>query len=387
MALLEPENLPLVAQLLNSALNKILSLFGFSSSTQILNATLSIPSLPPLAYQLIQSIPALESIITPRIHSSPLIFRESLETQLRFLIFEPLCQLHKESPLQTAVVLLVDGVDECSGERNQENVIYTLAQFAAQKIIPLIVIFASRAEPQLQKAFNTPKINDILQRLPLDTNYCADDDIRLFLEDSFTEIKKILNNMFQSSIDPEWPTPLHLQEIVDKSSNQFIYASVVIKFISFPRLHPVQQLEIVQGIRPTGHLTPFAQLDALYQHIFSQVHDVPHATEILAVAILGFPITIHICKILDITNYDIEVALADLTSVLSYDTDIITFLHASLPDFLLDKSRSQQYYIDKGLWCEQLAIKFLSKRKEGILLPSLTGLNNLIIFVCRSFIS
>ncbi len=60
------------------------------------------------------------------------------------------------------------------------------------------------------------------------------------------------------------------------------------------------------------------------------MHDVPHATEILAVAILGGSSKDYICYVLNITDDDIAVALADLTSVLSYHITSITFLHASL---------------------------------------------------------
>ena len=343
------------------------------------------PVVATLAYQLIQSIPALDSIITPKIQSNPLIFQQSLETQFKVLIFESLKQFHKESPLQKPIVFLVDGVDECSGDDNQVNVIHTIARFVSEKSVPFIVIFASRTESQLRMAFDEPKVDCILWRLPLDTDYRAADDIRLFLNDSFSKIKR--THPFRTSIQPEWPTPLLLQEIVDKSSNQFIYASVVIKFISLPRLHPVQQLEIVRGLRPAGALTPFAQLDALYQHIFFQVHDITRATEILAARMFHGAYKFDICNNLDITNDDITVALGDLTSVVLYDEDQITFLHASLPDFLLDESHAQQYYINKGLWCEQLAIKFVSKGKGCMLLPSLTYLNNLIIFLCRFLVS
>ncbi|KJA20302.1 hypothetical protein HYPSUDRAFT_203813 [Hypholoma sublateritium FD-334 SS-4] len=172
---------------------------------------------------------------------------------------------------------------------------------------------------------------------------------------------------------PEWPAPLLVQEIVDKSSNQFIYASVVIKFISPPCIHPVQQLEIIRGLQPTGELMPFAQLDVLYQHIFSQVHDITRVTGILAVAILSkFRSKGYICLMLDIVEDDIVAALADLTSVVSYQESEITFLHSSLPDFLLDQLRAQQYYIDRGVWCKKLALTYLSKRIYGELLLLLT---------------
>ncbi|KJA16852.1 hypothetical protein HYPSUDRAFT_1056006 [Hypholoma sublateritium FD-334 SS-4] len=320
------------------------------------------PIVATLAFQLIQLIPELNSIISPKIASNPLIFHESLETQFKVLIFESLRQLHKESPFEKAMVFLLDGVDECSGDDNQANLIRTIAEFVAEKTVPLIVIFSSRAESQLKMTFNSPKIDNVLRRLPLDTDYRAADDIRLFLDDSFTEIKN--THTFRSSIDPEWPAPSLVREIVDKSSNQFIYASVVVKFISSPRLHPVQQLEIVRGLRPAGDLTPFAQLDSLYRHIFSQVHDIARVTAILALDILsGMPYNQqYICEMLGIEREDIDVALADLTSVISYAAGQITFLHASLPDFLQDQSRAQQYYIDRGVWCAQLTVTLLTKR-------------------------
>ncbi len=51
--------------------------------------------------------------------------------------------------------------------------------------------------------------------------------------------------------------------------------------------------------------------------------------------------------LLGITKADIHIALGDLASVICCDTVNIRFLHASLADFLLDKSRSKQYFVDK----------------------------------------
>ena len=81
------------------------------------------PFVATLAYQLIRSIPALDAIISPKIQSDPLIFNESLETQFDVLIFKSLQQLHRECPLKTPIVFLVDGIDECSGHENQVNII------------------------------------------------------------------------------------------------------------------------------------------------------------------------------------------------------------------------------------------------------------------------
>ena len=95
------------------------------------------------------------------------------------------------------------------------------------------------------------------------------------------------------------------------------------------------------------------------------MHDITRVAEILAIVMLNdFPSNSHICDVLGIAAHDIDVALVDLTSVVSHDEDLdtITFLHASLPDFLLDQSRAQAYYIDRGIYCEQFAVSYLENR-------------------------
>lgn len=323
------------------------------------------PLVATLAYQLITLIPALGEIISQNIRSDPLIFDQSLEHQFEALIFEPLRKLHQESPFKHAIILLVDGIDECTIHKDQVNLIHTISQFIAEKIVPLIVIFSSRAETQIQMAFNYDIVDSTLRRVPLDNNYAADDDIRLFLRDSFKKIKT--THPFKPLIDYDWPAPSHVEEIVEKSSGQFIYASVVMKFLLSPRLHPVQQLEIIRGLRPVGALTPFAQLDALYQHIFSRVQDIARTMSILAVAILSsFTDLNHIEEMLHISCDDIHVALADLTSVVKCSWSRIVFLHASLPDFLLDRLRAQSYHIERAIWSARLSVMFLSAPYSGI---------------------
>lgn len=143
---------------------------------------------------------------------------------------------------------------------------------------------------------------------------------------------------------------------------QFIYASVVIKFISNANQDPAKQLQIVLGLRPSGSFTPFAQLDALYQHIFSQVVDIEVASLLLAAKMFTvrkhLPILAHAGRIIAMTTNEKKVAMAALTPVLTYNSldDTVKFLHASLPDFLMDQHRSQAYHIDRATWSTKLTI-------------------------------
>ena len=108
-------------------------------------------------------------------------------------------------------------------------------------------------------------------------------------------------------------------------------------------------MDIIRGLRPTGRLTPFAQLDALYYYIFSQVDDIPKTLELLAYIIFGKPPDLTTpLHFFELEVADIQTMLAPLASVLVCNTSANTliFRHASLPDFLCDKTRSRNYCIN-----------------------------------------
>ncbi|KAF8954463.1 hypothetical protein BDZ97DRAFT_1595297, partial [Flammula alnicola] len=229
------------------------------------------PLVATLAYQIAISIPLARSIIVEALDRDPLLFGRSFEWQFKALIIQPLQQLRRQpdSPvnLTSPFLIIIDGLDECDGRDLQTNIIYAISDALRDPNLPLVCLIASRPEQQLTMAFNSSKVANIVTRLPLDNTYLPDKDIRLFLNDKFTEIKN--SHPFKHLIDSSWPAEDVAKNIVEKSSGQFIYASVVINFVSSSRHHPVQRLEVVRGIRLARLDTPFAQLDALYIHIFS----------------------------------------------------------------------------------------------------------------------
>ena len=299
-----------------------------------------------LAYQIIQLIPETKKHIVEAIESNPLVFQQTFEAQVDLLVVRPLRLLQMSDPTWT-LLLIVDGVDECDGKDTQMSLIRTLAKLLRAKDLPLISLFGSRRENQLLMAFDSREMTGILKQLPLDDNYRADEDIRRFLNDRFEEIKQ--THPLRKRLAADWPSPDHIQEIVEKSSGQFIYASVVIKFLSSPSANPSIRLDIIRRLRPTGRLTPFAQLDALYQHIFSQVDDLPTTLEFLAYWILGRPHILSIASyFFELEEQEVESMFVPLASVVLCDWEEgdITFHHASLPDFLRDEARSGAYCIN-----------------------------------------
>ena len=352
------------------------------------------PVVATLVNQLMRSIPALTSIVIPVIEADPLIFTKSLETQFESLVFQPLRQFMNDSRGLNTLVFLFDGVDECDRHDGQTQLIRIVSDFIIKRDYPAIVFFASRAEPQLNTMFREPRITDILQEISLDNNYSSDDCIRLFVNRSFTQIKN--THHLSHTLAPNWPSRADAEMIVTKSSGQFIFASVSLKFIATPRKSPAAQLKIILGLRAVENSNPFAQLDALYLHILSNVEDKDVTFLVLAWAMF-FPAASGSLEItqcgymLSMDKADVYAALAPLASVISCTNGQIHFLHASLPDFLCDQNRSGQFYMDRVTWCNTISCLSLRRKMDflrtGMLFIRSTLLSYSIIMVSRSFFS
>ena len=180
----------------------------------------------------------------------------------------------------------------------------------------------------------------------LDESYLPDEDIRLFLIDKFQEIKS--THQLRGYIPLQWPLPDVLNELIEKSSGQFIYASTVIGYVSSIRHKPMDRLDIVLGIRAPQKDLPFAELDALYMHILAGVDDIEPVLEILSLLFLDFERCLPVIEqILTLQPGDVELYLGDLSSLVSIgDDETIHVLHASLQDFLVNPTRSKELWIN-----------------------------------------
>lgn len=361
---------------------KIASFFFFRSDET--RSTID-PLVATLAYQIIQLLPALKDIVVQTIEAHPLIFEQSLETQLDLLIVQPL--RHIQSTLTTTLLIIIDGVDECTGDEIQMNMIRTLAELLCAKDINMVVLFASRCENQIQMVFDSEIMDGNLKRLSLDHEYRSSGDIRRFLDDKINDIKR--SHPFRTSLRSSWPSAEHVEEIVVKSSGQFIYASVVVKFLSMPSLHPSTQLDIIRGLRPAGRLTPFSQLDALYRHILCQAEDLQPVLNLLAYMVFTKSISLPvIANFLELSMSDVRVALAPLVSIIDiiasgnmFPKINIFFRHASLPDFLRDESRSGQFCINS--LSTGLSVSWFQKAANGYFHHGPYGVYAMIILSFR----
>ncbi|KIM40824.1 hypothetical protein M413DRAFT_154407 [Hebeloma cylindrosporum] len=233
------------------------------------------PLIATIAYQITHNIPEIRDAIFGAVERDPLIFAKSLKIQFKSLIVEPLQHLVEagffNEPSSRRLVI-IDGLDECFDPKVQRNILEVMAGAQHQYQLPLIFLFASRPEQHISLAFNTTLFSTATTtRIALDDSYLPANDIELFFIDKFHEIKS--THRLRRYIPPQWPHPEVLEQLVEKASGQFIYASTVINYVSSIRHKPHDRLDVILGIHPPQRDLPFAELDALYVHILSGVDD------------------------------------------------------------------------------------------------------------------
>ncbi|KAF5314313.1 hypothetical protein D9619_011751 [Psilocybe cf. subviscida] len=239
--------------------------FFFGRSDPTRNHARSLVS--TIAYQLYSLLPPPDqSRILAVIDRDPLIFTKTLLDQFEALIINPLQPLF-DSGYWTSRLIIIDGLDECLDHGMQPNVLLMISASVRQFHAPFIFLLSSRLEHDIQATFSSPNLLRMHTRLFLDDTYLPDHDIELFLRDQFEECRT--THPFGHMIPLSWPSDDIVQQLTRKSSGQFIYASVVAKYVKSSRHRPHHRLDIVLNLRPASRDLPFSELDALYAHIFS----------------------------------------------------------------------------------------------------------------------
>ncbi|KAF8175342.1 hypothetical protein BJ912DRAFT_988889 [Pholiota molesta] len=303
-----------------------------------------------IAYQLSQSVPDTFEHIISAVEKDTTIFSRTLATQMRVLVIEPLKSL---PPSSRPIFVITDGVDECGPSRESHTTLLnTLATAISElRYIPLLLLMASRPEYEIREAFNGTLLSPLVMSLVLGDNYQPDNDIRLYLNSKFQEIRH-KHDRLGSRLPSPWPTESDVDLLVRKASGQFIFASTIVKFTDSPRYRPSERLDIILGLLAPTNETPFAQLDALYHFILSSVADLRKVLEILTFIILGntsLGLAVRVGVTEAFLGFAIGPVLVDMHALVFVPSNHYTELglhHASLYDFLTDRSRSHEYYID-----------------------------------------
>ena len=259
-------------------------------------------------------------------------------------------------------VIVIDGLDECLDRRSQTEILDVIVQGITKYHLPFLFLVACRPEMEISQRFSSPDTADVLTRLHLDRSYLPDHDIELFLRDNFRDI--VETHPFRQHIPTPWPAEEIFQQIVRKSSGQFLYASTVMKFVRSNRHQPHRRLDAILSLRTEPGKQPFKELDMLYLHIFCSVGSVQDVLPIIAFHLMtGANFVKSIEQLFSLESGEIAVLFCDLASIIALHKEgtgiYLKILHASLSDFLLDQARSRQFYIDLKLHHTNLVTRCL----------------------------
>ncbi|KAF9553299.1 hypothetical protein CPC08DRAFT_767655 [Agrocybe pediades] len=302
-----------------------------------------------LTYQVCRIFPEFRGIVSTVIEDDPLVFSRSIGIQFTTLLIRPLSTiLAKHSgTTKTPRLIIIDGLDECSANINsQQDLLFTLQEVTSSTSL-LRFLVCSRPESHLNNAFSSSRMANIHYKILLDDDYSAYQDIKLYLQDKFRDIKE--GNLFKRKLPTTWPSPEIIWDLAHKSSGQFIYASTVVRYVESPRHRPNKRLDAILNLRvpPPFKDLPFTELDALYRHIISQAEDPSTVLDILSFPVLFGEFDVpDLEKILQLEEGDVEVILADLQSLVVIDSSnmMVRFSHQSLEDFLCDSQRAGDLY-------------------------------------------
>ncbi|KAF5324306.1 hypothetical protein D9619_011196 [Psilocybe cf. subviscida] len=330
-----------------------------------------------LVHQILLLYPSLRDRVAVVLSANPLIFDSVLESQLVQLVVTPLRAIKQSSSSDYCpLILLIDGLDECDSEskRDQQQILHAFDKVLAEHPWSFRLLVASRDESQICSAFN--KVSSRCLHLYLDSKYSPENDIRVFVNAQFAQVKK--THSLAYTLDAAWPSLDDVNYIINKSSGQFIYAATVMRFILDCSASPLISLERVKGAARLATKSPFSYLDAIYTYILSQVDDQGTLKDILhsqlLIRELAHPRVLHLTgsstapqvsliMLMELNHekYTREIVLsclADLTPISRYNTQDsnLLFHHASFPDYLLDQSRSGDYFVDTAAFSYQILL-------------------------------
>ena len=315
-----------------------------------------------LAVQLMQSLPSTAKYIDKALRQDPQILSKGREVQMKALIVEPIKRIATMTRFLSTITLglksyptliVIDGLDEVTGKEVQTDIIRIIGNIMNDIRLPLRFLVSSRPEPHIVEAIQSLRSQfpeDRVSVMDLRKDILVHRDIRHYFKKKFEEIRAK-----DDDLPLDWPGEDVVDQLVDKASGQFVYATTIMPYIMFEYHSPDERLAIIRGLleTPPGD-KPYDNLDELYTLIVRNATRGGDILQILAllITINGLISTANapagtfsqLCsplklgEILGLKRGEVRRCLRDMHSVVNVGDDKrdIQIYHKSFPDFLLD---------------------------------------------------
>lgn len=312
---------------------------------------------PTIARQLVCRIPALVSSVRQAIDADPDVAKKALRDQFEKLILQPLGRIHRN----TAIIIVIDALDECDGEKDVKTIISLLAQANMVRSVRLRVFITSRPELPIRLGFKDVqgKYQGIaLHQIP---EQVVERDISTFLACELARIK----DEYNGQVPLGWPGEDSIRILAQMAVPLFIFAATVCRFVDDKgRSNPAKRLKKVLEYRTATRNSTLDKLDATYLPVLDQLtsgRTDQDKAEVLAefrnvvgpIVLLAQPLSVRsLARLLEIEPEDVCALLNSLHSVLdipSMDGAPVRLFHLSFRDFLVDpaKRTKNEFWIDE----------------------------------------
>ncbi|KAF5358387.1 hypothetical protein D9756_001251 [Leucocoprinus leucothites] len=360
----------------------------FFSSTQGERRSDPLRIIPTIAYQMAIHSHHYKSAIARKLASDPSILDATLEAQFRGLIEEPFLQLssHGLQPFSEAFhVIVVDGLDECSGDEAQCQLVELIKEAAQKTYLPLLWLICSRPERHLKSTFSQIEYAHVCSREELIFDNELRADVERFMRARFKEIHHKYRDTIGVSVDNPWPTESDLTTVMEQVSGHFVVASVAERYVGDPsagdpEAQLISLLSMLRGLGEISASNPLEALDIFYYRILSKVSESAFPTVTQALALLSHDLdsiglrgitghrkftTEELWLFLRINQPRFYSIMQRLHSVVDIpppedaSNRPLAFYHKSFPDYLTSLWRSGRYFVswDQARQC-QLACTF-----------------------------
>ncbi|KAF4609753.1 hypothetical protein D9613_012030 [Agrocybe pediades] len=285
----------------------LLAIFFFSRADPSRNH--AGPLIATLAYELYCAFSETEvqTIILSAIKKELLIFKRTNDnsppSSFSFSAFRAYLSDTPFTHHRLSFVVVIDGLDECVDHSSQKAILTGLADSVRQLHPYIRILVVSRPEHGIKLSFGSKNLKGVHDLLLLDLHNEneAGTDIKLYLCERFAQVKDEFDNRTSGrNLDASWPGEEYIQELVAKSSGQFIYAATVVRYVESTRHRPDHRLDIVLNLRAYNGLeSPFAQLDALYTMILGEsASDINKALPVLSLHVMDSHILWRLLEII-----------------------------------------------------------------------------------------
>ena len=310
-----------------------------------------------LARQFAEAIPALKEDICEALVKCSGIAQKALYDQWSELVFKPLQKLPENQDQSQVVIILIDALDECDGDKDVQAILQIFLEATKLNNVRLAIFITSRPETPLRLGFRRMErivYRDIfLHDIPKDV---VKQDILIFLREEMDMIRR------DRDLSEDWPDEHDIEILATRADGLFIYATTICRFIG--DMENLDGPEELMDLVLRDDLVGQSALDQIYTQVlrrFIKKDEVNHKKQscenfrhvVGSIVVLFDTLSVSsLAELLFFKKIKVAATLQFLHSLLNISqgpNSPVKLLHPSFRDYLLDKMRCSNdcFRVDK----------------------------------------